>query len=77
MTELDVIKHIVEDDAILGFVAKTPSHYWLNGIGDVSYEIFKSLYDNDFIIDAEVIHGGSVQLYDLTQKGREYYEKNS
>lgn len=78
MTELEILKHMAEADdstPTLAYDATLPG-YCVAGVGMVTKEIVDTLYEKDFIIDAEVIHGGSVQLYDITQKGREYYEKN-
>jgi hypothetical protein len=78
MTELEVLKVMAEADKstpTLAYDATIPG-YCVAGVGRVSAEVFESLYNKDLIIGAEVIHGGSVQLYDLTKGGVEYYEKN-
>jgi hypothetical protein len=77
MTELDVIKKMGDTgdcDTTLAYDG-TLGEYILNSVV-IEPIIVENLELIGLIYVSQVVAGGSAQLYDLTDEGKEYYEKN-
>jgi len=64
---ITIMKSLDKCDPKLAYDATVPG-YFLTSYGEIKKEIVDSLLQKGLIYDAEVIHGGSVQLYELTNK---------